>query len=186
MGPMAIEIVLFTAALSVDSFTAAIVLGFRHFSRRRALFFALSSGCAEGIATAAGFLLGKVARALIVDVDHWIAFALLVGVGLHMVLQAWRELRDGGAPEQEIRIHSLRKILFVSSITSIDSMGVGVSLGLLNKPILVYSIAIGLGAFLATFLGLFLARRISTRMGGRAELAAGVVLVLLGVKMLSI
>lgn len=186
MRLLPLELILFTAALSVDSFTAAVALGFRHFSRRRALFFALSSGCAEGIATAVGFLLGRVARALIVDYDHWIAFVLLVGVGLHMVLQAWRELRDGHEVEEEIRIHSLWKILFVSSITSIDSMGVGVSLGLLNKPILLYSLAIGLGAFAATYLGLFLARRISTRMGGRVELLAGVVLVLLGVKMLSI
>lgn len=180
------ELLLFTAALSVDSFSAALALGFRHFSGRRALFFALSSGVAEGVATAAGFLLGKVARSLIVDYDHWIAFTLLVAVGLHMALQAWKEMRDGKQTENEIRIHSLRKILFVSSITSIDSMGVGVSLGLLSKPIGLYALAIGSGAFAATYLGLFLARRVSIHLGGRVELLAGLVLILLGVKMLSI
>ena len=132
MRVMLLELLLFTAVLSVDSFSAALALGFRHFSARRALFFALSSGMAEGVATMAGFLLGKVARGLIVDYDHWIAFTLLDGVGLHMTLQAWREMRDGKEIQEEIRIHTLWKILFVSSITSIDSMGVGVSLGLLN------------------------------------------------------
>jgi putative Mn2+ efflux pump MntP len=63
---------------------------------------------------------------------------------------------------------------------------VGVSLGLVNKPIVLYSLVIGAGAFIATYLGLYLARRVSKRMGGVAELAAGLVLILLGVKMLTI
>lgn len=183
---MTIELLLFTVALSVDSFSAALALGFRHFSRRRALFFALSSGLSEGLATAMGFLLGRVARDLIVDYDHWIAFFLLVAVGAHMLLEAYRDTRDGSAGEEEIRVHGPWKILFVSAITSIDSLGVGVSLGLVNKPIALYSLVIGAGAFIATYLGLYLARRVSTRMGGVAELAAGVVLILLGVKMLTI
>jgi putative Mn2+ efflux pump MntP len=183
---MILELLLFTVALSVDSFSAALALGFRHFSRRRALFFALTSGLSEGIATAIGFLLGRVARDLIVDYDHWIAFFLLGAVGAHMVYEAYRESRDGSAGEEAVRVHGPWKILMVSAITSIDSLGVGVSLGLVNKPIVLYSLVIGAGAFIATYLGLYLARRVSTRMGGLAELAAGMVLILLGMKMLTI
>ena len=86
---MILELLLFTAVLSVDSFSAAIALGFRHFSWRRALFFALSSGLSEGLATAIGFLLGRIARNLIMDYDHWVAFALLVAVGGHMCWAAY-------------------------------------------------------------------------------------------------
>jgi putative Mn2+ efflux pump MntP len=183
---MLFELLLFTTVLSIDSFSAAIALGFRHFSWRRSLFFAISSGLSEGVATTAGFLLGRVARHLIVDFDHWIAFALLVAVGAHMSYQAWQEMHEGAAAESGVRVHGPWKILLVSMVTSIDSLGVGVSLGLVNKPLLVYSVSIGLGAFAATYLGLFLARRISAKVGGKVELIAGFVLIALGFKMLSI
>lgn len=183
---MILELLLFTAVLSVDSFSAAIALGFRHFSWRRALFFALSSGLSEGLATAIGFLLGRIARKLIMDVDHWVAFSLLVAVGAHMCWAAYREQHDGEGQEQEVRVHGPLRILFVSAITSIDSLGVGVSLGIVNKPIGLYSTAIGVGAFVSTYLGLFLARRLSGQLGSKVEMLAGLVLIALGFKMLSI
>jgi len=183
---MILELLLFTVVLSVDSFSAAIALGFRHFSWRRALFFALSSGLSEGVATAIGFLLGRIARQLIMDVDHWVAFALLVAVGAHMCWTAYLEQRSGPGDEEELRVHGPIRILFVSAVTSIDSLGVGVSLGIVNKPIGLYSVAIGVGAFVSTYLGLFLARRLSVQLGGRVEMLAGVVLIALGIRMLSI
>jgi putative Mn2+ efflux pump MntP len=183
---MFIELLLFTIVLSIDSFSAAIALGFRHFSLRRAFFFAFSSGFSEGMATAIGFLLGRFAQNLIAQYDHWIAFILLSLVGSHMCYQAYLEMTSKRAVEDEIKVHGLWKILFVSSITSIDSLGVGVTLGLVNKPMLLYSLAIGIGAFLSTYLGLFLAKRISSRLGGKVEFVGGIVLIVLGIKMLSI
>jgi putative Mn2+ efflux pump MntP len=183
---MRIEVVLFALVLSIDSFSAAIALGFRHFSPRRALFFALSSGFSEGLATAIGFFLGHISRNLITQYDHWVAFILLVLVGGHMCYQAYLEMKSPKAVEDEMKVHGLLKILFVSSITSIDSLGVGVSLGLLEKPIVIYSLFIGIGAFLSTYLGLFLAKRISNRFGGEVEFMGGVVLIVLGIQMLSI
>jgi manganese efflux pump family protein len=183
---MFIEVLLFSLVLSIDSFSAAVALGFRHFSPRRAFFFAVSSGLTEGLATALGFLLGRVARNLITQYDHWLAFVLLLLVGSHMCYQAYLEMNSQKPVEDEIRVHGLWKILFVSSVTSIDSLGVGVTLGLVNKPMLLYSFSIGVGAFLSTYLGLFLAKRISTRFGGQVEFLGGVVLIGLGIKMLSI
>jgi putative Mn2+ efflux pump MntP len=55
----------------------------------------------------------------------------------------------------------------VSAITRLDSLGVGVSLGIVNKPIGLYSTAIGVGAFVSTYLGLFLARRLSGQLGSK-------------------
>jgi hypothetical protein len=181
-----IELLLFTIILSIDSFSAAVALGFRHFSSKRALFFAFSSGLAEGLATAIGFFLGRIAQNLITAYDHWIAFALLFIVGSHMCYEAYLEMSNQKVAEEEIKVHGALKILLVSSITSIDSLGVGVSLGLVNKPILIYSLAIGIGAFMSTYLGLFLAKRISHRFGGQVEFIGGIVLILIGIKMLSI
>ena len=78
------------------------------------------------------------------------------------------------------------KILFISTVTSIDSLGVGVTLGLSGKPILAYSVAIALAAFAATYLGLALAKRMPASFGSRLEIVGGGVLIALGFKMLSI
>jgi len=184
---MLLELLLFTLVLSIDSFSAALALGFRHFSRRRAFFFAISSSFSEGSATFLGFLLGQFAQNLIVAYDHWVAFFLLCLVGGHMCYQSYQEMRSSPREKAEtVKVHGLLKILFVSSVTSIDSLGVGVTLGLVDKPIGLYSLVIGAGAFLATYLGLFLAKRISGHFGEKVEFIGGIVLILLGIKMLSI
>ena len=186
---MVLELIIFTIVLSIDSFTAALALGFRHFSARRAFLFACSSGFSEGAATAIGFLVGSLAQNLIAQYDHWVAFSLLSAVGLHMCYAAHREMREPDEKaevSEEPKRHSVLKIIFVSSVTSIDALGVGVSLGLVDKPIAFYSLLIGIGAFIATYLGLFLAKKISGKLGGKIEFAGGVVLILLGIKMLSI
>jgi putative Mn2+ efflux pump MntP len=180
-----IELFLFTIILSIDSFSAALALGFRHFSFRRAFFFAFSSGFAEGMATAIGFFLGRIAQNLITQYDHWVAFLLLVSVGSHMCYQAYLDSKSQKVASDELKVHGPLKILFISSITSIDSLGVGVSLGLINKPIMLYSLFIGLGAFISTYLGIFLAKRISRKLGEQFEFLGGIVLILLGIKMLS-
>jgi manganese efflux pump family protein len=161
---MVMELLLFTLVLSIDSFSAALALGFRHFSSKRALFFALSSGFSEGFATA----------------------ILLCLVGGHICYHAFQDMQSDVAPQDKVKVHGLWKILFVSTVTSIDSLGVGISLGLFNKPIALYSLCIGIGAFLSTYLGLFLAKKISGQLGEKIEFMGGIVLILIGVKMLSI
>jgi putative Mn2+ efflux pump MntP len=182
----AIEIVLFALVLSIDSFSAALALGIRHFSPQRAFFFAFSSGFSEGAATAIGFLLGHVAQNIIINYDHWVAFFLLTAVGGNMCYKAYQEMKSPSETTEEVKVHGLWKILFISTITSIDSLGVGVSLGLIEKPIIPYALTIGMGAFLATYLGLFLAKKISGHLGEKVEFFGGGVLIALGIKMLSI
>ena len=180
------EIALFAIVLSIDSFSAAFAMGFRRFSAQRAFSFAFSSAFAEGAATALGFLLGRVAKDLIVDYDHWVAFVLLVGVGAHMCWEAYHHDPDETTEAEDPRTHSLLKILFISTVTSIDSLGVGVTLGLAGKPILNYAVAIALAAFASTYLGLALAKRMPAAFGSRLEIVGGGVLIALGFKMLSI
>ena len=184
---MAWEILLFAGVLSIDSFSAAFAMGFRRFSARRAFSFAFSSAFAEGLATAIGFLLGRVAKDLIVNYDHWVAFTLLLAVGAHMCWEAYHHSAvDGDTAVAEPAKHSARKILFVATVTSLDSLGVGVTLGLAGKPVVTYSLAIALAAFAATYLGLALAKRMPQAFGSRLEVLGGAVLIALGFKMLSI
>jgi putative Mn2+ efflux pump MntP len=177
------ELLVFALVLSIDSFSAAFAMGFRHFSARRAFSFAFSSAVAEGGATALGFLLGRFAKDLIVNYDHWVAFSLLAAVGLHMI---WEALHGEDADDEsdDARTHGLARILFISTVTSIDSLGVGVGLGLAKQNVLDYSLAIAAGAFAATYLGLALARRMPQSFGSRLEILGGGVLIALGFRML--
>jgi putative Mn2+ efflux pump MntP len=179
------EVLLFAVVLSIDSFSAAFAMGFRHFSAKRAFSFAFSSAFAEGMATAIGFLLGSGAKDLIVNYDHWVAFGLLVAVGTHMCWEAYHHVGGEEEDSEDPRTHGIMKILFISTVTSIDSLSVGVSLGLAGKPILTYSLAIAFAAFVSTYLGLFLAKRMPSAFGSRLEMFGGAVLIAIGFKMLS-
>ena len=183
---MSWEIILFAVVLSIDSFSAAFAMGFRRFSAQRAFSFAISSALAEGIATVIGFFLGHFAKDLIVNYDHWVAFILLVAVGAHMCLEAYHHGQDGMVEVGDTRTHGLWKIMFISTVTSLDSLGVGVTLGLAGKPILDYSIPIAIAAFASTYLGLGLAKRMPAAFGSRLEIVGGAVLIALGFQMLSI
>jgi manganese efflux pump family protein len=180
-----LEVILFAVVLSIDSFSAAFAMGFRPFSPKRAFSFAFSSAFAEGMATLIGFLLGSGAKELIVNYDHWVAFGLLVAVGTHMCWEAYHHADDEEEDSEDPRTHGIVKILFISTVTSIDSLSVGVSLGLTEKPILAYSLAIALAAFAATYLGLYFAKRMPSAFGSRLEMFGGAVLIAIGFKMLS-
>ena len=180
------EIILFAVVLSLDSFSAAFAMGFRRFSAKRAFSFAISSAFAEGVATVIGFFLGRFAKDLIVNYDHWVAFVLLVSVGAHMCWEAYHHEPKEVSEAEDPRTHGLWKILFISTVTSIDSLGVGVTLGLAGKPILDYAVPIAVAAFASTYLGLGLARRMPAEFGSRLEIVGGAVLIALGFKMLSI
>jgi manganese efflux pump family protein len=180
------EVLLFSIVLSIDSFSAAFAMGFRNFSAKRAFSFAFSSAFAEGAATAIGFLLGNVAKDLIVSYDHWVAFGLLVAIGSHMCWESYHHVGVEGEDSQDHKTHSMAKILFMATATSIDSLGVGVSLGISGKPIVIYTLAIALGAFVSTYLGLFLAKRMPSKFGPRLEMFGGAVLITIGFRMLSV
>jgi putative Mn2+ efflux pump MntP len=103
-----------------------------------------------------------------------------------MCWEAYHHDPDETPEAEDPRTHSFLKILFVSTVTSIDSLGVGVTLGLAGKPIMAYAIAIALAAFASTYLGLGLAKRMPAAFGSRLEIVGGGVLIALGFKMLSI
>lgn len=173
--------------LSVDSFSAALAMGFRRFTRADALRFALTSGVAEGATALLGFFFGKYLLERIAAYDHWVAFALLAGVGLRMMYTGLREARRPLAPSApDAAFHPPAKVILVSFVTSLDALGVGLGLGVAGKPMFLYSPLIVLSAFASTLAGLYLARRLSQRFGPRCEIFGGLVLLALSFQLLRI
>lgn len=183
---MLLEVLVLGLVLSADSFSAALAMGSRPFTRNDALKFACSSGGAELIAAMVGFMAGAHIIRLMASIDHWIAFGLLAAVAIHMAMEGIQGLRNPHEEEEKVDFHSFTKVLIVSFATSLDAFGVGVTLGVANKPMLPYLVSIGFWAFTTTLIGLYLARKLSDKMGPIFTLLGAVVLGYMSIQMLSI
>ncbi len=181
-----LEIITIGLILSADSFSAAIAMGLRPFSRKDAIKFAISSGGAEALVALVGAMAGLHLISKIKSFDHWIAFALLLAVALHMAYEGLCDLLSKEITPQRLDFHSFSKILIVSFATSLDAFGVGIGLGVAKKPILPYIFSIGFWAFISTIAGLYLARKFSKNSAPIVTLFGALVLIIMAFQMLKI
>lgn len=184
--PLILEVLTLGLVLSVDSFSAAVAMGSKRFRTKEMLAFAFASGGAEALATLVGFYAGSKIISLISEYDHWIAFTLLLGISLHMAYEGLQGFRGKLEKVESDEFHSFTKVLVVSFATSMDAFGVGVGLGLANKPLWPFISSIGVWAFISTIAGLYLGKRLSNKMGPVFMLIAAVILGFMAVQMLKI
>lgn len=189
------EIMLIGLILGADSFSAALAMGSKSFSRKEALRFAFLSGFGEAIAASFGIFAGSEIITKFSKIDHWIAFSLLTAVALHIAFEAFVEMKESHIAEvKKTNFHSFGKVLLVSLATSIDALGVGIGLGikLQSTPQLIvpYISSIALWAFVLTIAGLNLAKIISKKLdnkfGPKILLASSLILFVLAFEMLKI
>jgi putative Mn2+ efflux pump MntP len=102
--------------------------------------------------------------------------------------EGWNGLRKGPAPlgEGAPRFHGFAKVLLVSFVTSLDALGVGIGLGVADKPIAPILVSIGLCAFASTMAGLMLARKLSSKFGPVMSLVGALILAVMSLQMLKI
>jgi manganese efflux pump family protein len=170
---------LLALAMSTDAFAAAIGKGATLHKPR--ISEALRTGAIFGIIEATtpliGWGLGITAAKYVEAFDHWIAFALLAGIGVTMI---YKSLAQGDASAVKPSAHSLWVLVVTGLGTSIDAMAVGVGLAFIDVNILPVAAAIGFSTFVLVTLGVMLGRGLGTVVGQRAELAAGILLILIG------
>lgn len=127
-----------------------------------------------------GWTAGLALAPVIAAVDHWVAFALLVAVGLRMIQGAFRD-----AEEADTRDPSRGLTLMALAVaTSIDALAVGLSMALLDTAILWPSLVIGTVTGSVCALAVYLGRRFHTHLGSKAEIAGGVILVVIAFRIL--
>ena len=175
-----LSLVLLAFALSIDAFAASIArgaaVGTPHLpaAMRSAAVF----GGVEMITPIVGWGLGTAFADHVVAWDHWIAFALLVGVGIHTAMHAFE--KDAAEEEAPARKGTLLGLVATAIGTSIDAAAVGISLALLDVDIRVAAPIIGVTTFVMTTIGMMAGKRLGETFGHRAELAGGIVLVVIG------
>ncbi len=165
-------------SLSADAFAASLGKGAALHKPRlsEAARIAAYFGAFELISPLVGLALGYTIGGYIEAVDHWIAFALLGGVGLHMMLS--RSTAEATAPASSWRL------IATAVGTSIDAMAVGVSLAFLNVNILVIAAAIGVATMTMSSIGMMTGRVLGRRFGKGIEVIGGIALIGLGATIL--
>jgi putative Mn2+ efflux pump MntP len=178
-----IEVLFLAVALSMDAFAVSIGLGSKQKTTPIAL--ALKAGAYFGVFQAVmpliGYLGGKGVSGWIEDYAHWVSFLLLALIGGKMIHESF----SGGMKEDISRI-THRVMLMLAIATSMDAMAAGFTLTLLGINPFIACIIIGVSTFVFSWSGVFVGIKSGTWLENKAELAGGVILILIGLKILLI
>lgn len=175
--------ILLALGMSVDAFAAALArgAGSLHYTWRQTVKTALIFGIVETITPLIGWLVGSMTQKFIAEYDHWLAFGLLLALGLKMIWGALHDDDDEAAAADKNRTDTTLLLTVITAIaTSIDSMVVGVGLAFLDANIWLTALAIGTSTTIMAAIGLRLGRLLGQKIGSRAEMAGGVVLISIG------
>ncbi|TFG83868.1 MAG: manganese efflux pump [Erysipelotrichales bacterium] len=178
-----ITLFLIAVGLSMDAFAVALVNGLcASESRiRYALRVGLFFGFFQGFMTWLGYTLGTNFSSYITSYDHWIAFILLGLIGGKMIYEGIKPKDIHCEVHQE---KSWLHLCYFSIATSIDALAVGVSFAFLNISILTPSLLIGIVTFSFSALGVMIGKRFALLLDNKAEILGGVVLFLIGARIL--
>ena len=179
-----LELFLIAIGLSADAFSVSVCKGLnmRKLNLKHAYLIALFFGVFQAVMPLIGYLLGTGFAEYIEKFDHWIAFALLAFIGGKMVIEAIRE-KDGG-PEEKTDALSTGELTVLAVATSIDALAVGITFAFLKVNILPSVLLIGVTTFALSLGGVLLGNRFGAKYKTKAEVAGGVILVLIGLKIL--
>lgn len=173
------ELFLIAVGLSMDAFAVSICKGLSVNSLKvsQALACGLWFGGFQFLMPVIGYFLGVGFRDLITDVDHWVAFALLALIGIGMIRESRGEVR------RDPRFGPAA-MLPLAVATSIDALAAGISFAFLNAGIWIPSALIGCTTFVLSAAGAWVGRLFGSRYKAGAEIAGGLILILIGLKIL--
>jgi putative Mn2+ efflux pump MntP len=177
-----LDIFSLAVGLSMDAMAVSLCAGAAGFASpsRPALRIAFHFGFFQGAMPLLGWLAGSTVAHLVAGFDHWLAFLLLAFIAVRM----FRSGMGSDAPDPPCDPTRGPTLVVLSIATSIDALAVGFSLALLSTPILLPCLAIGLVTFSLSFIATRLGGRLSLRFGKRMEILGGLVLLLIGFRIL--
>jgi len=177
-----IEILLISLSMAMDAFAVCLGAGAqpRTSGPRPTFRLAFHFGLFQFLMPVLGWFAGATVERYITAYDHWVAFGLLAFVGGRMV---W----SGFHPEEKEKKNDPSRgwtLVLLSIAVSIDALAIGLSLGVIGVTIWVPAVVIGVVTGLVSWLGLRLGNKLGGKFGKWMEIAGGVILILLGVRIL--
>jgi len=176
-----IEVLILAIALSMDAFAVSIGLGSKErpqHLRALAVKAALWFGLFQGLMPLIGYLAGKGVLGWVEGIAPWIAFGLLLLIGGKMIFESF-----GEGVEEEIVSTSHKVMLTLAIATSVDAMAAGFTLTLLPVNAFVACLIIAVTTFIFSWAGVYIGKRSGTWLESKAEIFGGIVLILIGIKM---
>lgn len=177
------EIFLIGIGLSMDAFAVAVCRGLKmqKFHAGQTAVIALFFGGFQALMPLAGWFLGKQFEKYITAVDHWIAFVLLAFIGGKMIYDSFKKGEDD---KSEKDVFNIRELFLMAVATSIDALAVGITFAFLSVNIWSSVSVIGATTFVLSAAGVAIGHKFGAKYKNKAELAGGVILVLIGLKIL--
>jgi putative Mn2+ efflux pump MntP len=176
-----LELIIIGFGLAMDAFAISVGKGLtlNRVEPRHALKAGVWFGGFQALMPIIGYLLGQSFSSIVVSIDHWIAFGLLILIGLNMIREAiW------GEEESQDSNFDVRHMFIMAVATSIDALAVGISMAFLGINIWLAATIIGVITFLLSASGIYLGRTVGGKLGDKAGILGGVVLIAIGIKIL--
>ena len=176
-----IEIALIGVGLAMDAFAVSICKGLamRRMNYKKAIIIAFF-GVFQALMPALGYVLGTTFANKIAAIDHWIAFILLALIGANMIKEALSS-DDDECQDDSLRLGDL---IMLSIATSIDALAVGITFAFFNVSLLLSVSMIGIITFIICVIGVKVGNVFGEKYKSKAELAGGLILIVMGAKIL--
>ena len=176
-----ISVFFFSVALAMDAFSVSMTKGFtqKHLKHSQILYYGLFFGGFQFIMPIIGYFCGNIISSFVESIASIVGFVLLLAIGLNMIRESLSSNEDEITDE-----FSFSEVTLLAIATSIDAFAVGITIALLKDPILISSTIIGIVAFLFSVVGVFIGRKIGHFVGGKFQILGGVILILIGIKIL--
>ena len=175
------EIIAIGIGLAMDAFAVSICKGLsmKKIDWKKAIIIALYFGVFQALMPVLGYFLGSTFSSFVQSVDHWIAFILLAIIGGNMI----KDSTDDEVEKRNDKV-DVKTMLLLAIATSIDALAVGVTFAFFEVNLLLSISIIGIITFVLSFLGVIIGNKFGDKFQNRAELAGGIVLIIIGLKIL--
>lgn len=180
-----IELFLIAVSLAMDAFAVSVSNGLilPNVKKRNAVTFGLYFGLFQFFMPIIGYFLGNKLTKYVQQFDHWIAFILLGIIGFNMIKESFSEDEEDAPKEKEIL--KVKNMTMLAIATSIDALAVGVTFAFIGNMNIVFACSvIGIVAFILSYAGLMIGKKIGPFFKTYAERIGGLVLVGMGIKIL--
>ena len=176
-----IELFLIAVGLSMDAFAVSVCKGLAmpKCTFKKAAIVGLWFGGFQILMPAIGYILGAQFQEAIASIDHWIAFVLLALIGGNMI----HEALDNDEEEADASL-DVKTMFLLAVATSIDALAIGITFAFLKVNIIPAVCFIGIVTFIISFAGVKIGNVFGARYKNKAEIVGGVILILLGLKIL--
>ena len=180
-----IELFLMGIGLSMDAFAVSVCkgLGMVKVNKKQTVTIGLFFGGFQALMPFLGWVLGKQFEHYIKSIDHWVAFILLGFIGGKMMVESLKKEEDGVVKKEDMPLN-IKEMFVLAVATSIDALAVGITFAFLGTPIVEAITIIGCTTFVISIGGVYIGNFFGSKYKNKAEFVGGLILVLLGLKIL--